>query len=368
MKKILICGGHPTPALAVVDVLKKDHPHISIVFVGRKYAIESERTLSYEYKGCQLRGIRFLELQAGRVTRLMTKSSIVGFLNVPYGFIQGLFILLQENPDVIMSFGGYLALPLAFWGWFLGKKVFTHEQTMKPGSANKIIGFFSRKIFVAFESVLSQFPLHKTEWIGNPVREVVFQKNNIPFNIDDSAPLIYVTGGSLGSHSVNSHIFAILPELLRSFTVVHQTGDIKEYNDFENATRLAKQFNTQYPNRYIPVSHTSELVIGSVYSQAEFVIGRAGANTFFELIALKKPALFIPLPWSANGEQKAHADYFEQHQIGEQFDQKNTSKELMGLIQEMHKKKLSYKHAFSSLPLQLKRDAAHTLVKAILHS
>ncbi len=368
MKKILICGGHPTPALAVVDVLKKEYPHIGLVFVGRKYAIESERTLSYEYKGCQLRGIRFLELQAGRVTRLMTRSSLLGLLNVPYGFIQGLFILLQENPDAIISFGGYLALPLAFWGWFLGKKVFTHEQTMKPGTANKIIGFFSRKIFVAFESVLPQFPVGKTEWIGNPVREVVFETNDIPFVLDETAPLIYVTGGSLGSHSINSHIFTLLPELLLHFTIIHQTGDIKEYNDFEIATRLAAQYKKQYPNRYVPISHISELAIGSVYKNTEFVIGRAGANTFFELIALQKPALFIPLPWSANGEQKAHADYFAEHHIGEQFDQKNASSGLLNLIQEMHKKKLSYKRAFSSLPLQLKRDAAHALVKTILHA
>lgn len=368
MKKILICGGHPTPALAFVDVLKKEYPHINLVFVGRKYAIESERTLSYEYKGCQLRGVRFLELQAGRVTRLMTKSSMLNLLHVPYGFIQGLFILLQENPDGIMSFGGYLALPLAFWGWVLGKKVFTHEQTMKPGAANKLIGFFSQKIFVAFESVLKQFPTEKTLWIGNPVREVVFEKNEISFAFDESVPLLYVTGGSLGSHSINNHIFTLLPDLLSQFTIIHQTGDIKEYNDFENATRLAKQFDKQYPNRYIPVSHISESAIGSVYDRAEFIIGRAGANTFFELIALQKPALLIPLPWSASGEQKAHADYFVEHHIGEQFDQKKSSAELMSMIQEMHKRKSTYKRAFSSLPLQLKRDAAYTLVKTILHT
>ena len=67
MNKILICGGHPTPALSVIDELKKNHPEMSLVFVGRKYAIESERTLSYEYKGCMERRIAFRELQAGRI-------------------------------------------------------------------------------------------------------------------------------------------------------------------------------------------------------------------------------------------------------------------------------------------------------------
>jgi UDP-N-acetylglucosamine--N-acetylmuramyl-(pentapeptide) pyrophosphoryl-undecaprenol N-acetylglucosamine transferase len=368
MKKILICGGHPTPALAVVDALKKEHPTTELLFVGRKYAIESERTLSYEYKGCQLRGVRFLELQAGRITRLLTKSSILNMLYVPYGFLQGLFILLQEQPDAIVSFGGYIALPLAFWGWVLGKKVVTHEQTMKPGSANKLIGRFSEKIFVAFESVVSEFPKDKTEWIGNPVREVVFEKNELPFSLDESVPLLYVTGGSLGSHSINAHIFTLLPELLKRFAIIHQTGDIKEYGDFEKALALAKECEGQYPKRYIPVSHLSEFALGTIYDKSEFIIGRSGANTFFELIALQKPALFIPLPWSANGEQKAHADFFVKNHMGEEFDQKNASSELLKKIDGMHAKIKTYKRAFSSLPLQLKRDAAYTLVKALYRS
>jgi len=365
-KKVLICGGHPTPALAIVDVLQKDHPQIDIVFVGRKFAIESERTLSYEFKGCQLRSVRFLELQAGRITRLLTKSSILNALYVPYGFLQGLFIVLSENPDVIVSFGGYIALPLAFWGWLFTKKVLTHEQTMKTGAANKMIARFSKKVFVAFESSLSQFPKEKTQWIGNPVREVIFEKNEIPFVRDMSVPLIYVTGGSLGSHSINSHIFALLPSLLSHYSIIHQTGDIKEYGDFEKAKSLEKKYNVQYPNRYIPVSHISDKIVGSVYGQSAFIIGRSGANTFFELIALQKPALFIPLPWSANGEQRAHADYFVEHNIGEQFDQKNASEELLQIINHLYSNLISYQRSFSSLPLQLKRDAAHTLVKAIL--
>ena len=322
MKKILICGGHPAPALAIIDELQKNHSEISLIFVGRKYAVESERTLSYEYKGCQQRQVPFRELQAGRMTRLITKSSVLNIVRVPYGFIQALFILLQEKPDRVVSFGGYIALPVAFWSWLLHKPVYTHEQTMRPGVANKLIGFFSRKIFVAFESVIRYFPQNKTEWIGNPVREVVFIQNTLSFPIDSSAPIIYVTGGSLGSHSINQHIFSLLESLLPTFTIIHQTGEVREYGDVDVAQKLRRKFQKIYPNRYIPVAHVTDNDIGCVYEKAEFVIGRSGANTFFELIALQKPALFIPLPWSANGEQKVHAEFFKEHKIGEIFDQK----------------------------------------------
>lgn len=368
MKKILVCGGHPTPALAVVDELKKNHPDVEIKFVGRKYAIESERTLSYEYKGCQSRNIPFIELQAGRLTRLITKSSILNMLRVPFGFGQALAILIRENPSIIISFGGYIALPIAFWAWLLQKPVYTHEQTMKPGSANKLIGFFSRRIYVAFESVMSYFPSDKVQWIGNPVRDVVFSRTPLSFEMDTSVPVIYITGGSLGSHSVNQHIFSLVPKLLPKFTIIHQTGDVKEYGDYEKSLKLKRELKKLYPNRYIPLSHVSDADIGSVYGHAEFVVGRSGANTFFELIALQKPAVFIPLPWSANGEQKAHADFFQDHGIGVVFDQKGETDQLLSIILAMHKDIASYGHAFSLLPLQLKRDATQTLVQKILHS
>ncbi|MFH0773060.1 MAG: glycosyltransferase [bacterium] len=368
INKVLICGGHPTPALAVIDELQKNHSDISLVFVGRKYAIESERTLSYEYKGCGERKVPFCELHAGRITRLITQSSMLNLLRVPYGFFQALLILLHEKPDIVISFGGYIALPISFWSWILQTPVYTHEQTMKPGAANKIIGFFSQKIFVAFESVLRYFPRNKSTWIGNPVRDIVFTQNILSFPIDVSAPVLYVTGGSLGSHSINQHIFSLLDKLLPTFTIIHQTGDVKEYGDITNAQKLKQHFQKIYPHRYIPVAHIADSDIGAVYNSAEFIIGRSGANTFFELIALQKPALFIPLPWSANGEQKAHADFFKEHNIGEVFDQKNENGELFSAILLFHKNVMQYRKAFHSLPLQLKRDATQTLVEKILHS
>ena len=176
----------------------------------------------------------------------------------------------------------------------------------------------------------------------------------------------YAMLGSLGSHSINEHIFSLLESLLPLFVIIHQVGDVKEYGDLSRAEKLKTKYQNQFPNRYIPVSHVLENDIGAVYERAEFVIGRSGANTFFELIALQKPALFIPLPWSAHGEQKEHADYFKEHGIGEVFDQKSTSQSLYTHIISFHENVARYTNAFSSLPLQLKRDATQTLVQKIL--
>jgi len=364
--KILICGGHPTPALAVIDEIKKRNEEHDIFFVGRKYAIETERTLSFEYKACMEGNIRFLELHAGRITRALSRSSILNFFRVPLGFIQAMQIVFREQPDVIISFGGYLALPIAFWGWIAGKKIITHEQTMRPGTANRIIGFFSRKIFVAFEQSIHFFPSSKTSWIGNPVRDVIFEQNVLPFSFPTGLPVIYVTGGSLGSHSINEHIFSILPRLLSVCSVIHQTGDVKEYGDFESAKKIQKQLEKKSGGVYIPVKHVSDKEVGSVYHRADCVVARSGANTFFELLALQKPAILIPLPWSANDEQRAHAEFFVSHDIGELFDQKQDSETLLIFIKKMLSSLALYQVHFTQLPFELKRDAASTIVSEAL--
>ncbi len=364
MKKILICGGHPTPALAVVDEFRQMKPEVELVFVGRKYAIETERTLSFEYKACQGRGVRFLELQAGRITRALSQSSLLNFFRVPLGFFQAFHILLQEKPDTIISFGGYLALPIALWGWFFGKKVITHEQTMCPGSANRIIGHFSQNIFVAFEQTLRFFPRSKAQWIGNPVRKTISNTGPLPFPFPfpTDLPVVYITGGSLGSHCINKHIFAILPRLLTFCSVIHQTGDVKEYGDYDTACKLQKNGSAGAKGVYVPMKHVLDNEIGKVYNSASCVIARSGANTFFELITLKKPAILIPLPWSAKGEQKAHALFFVKHHIGMLFDQNASSDELYALVEEMIQSLDYYKKNFSALPFELKHNAAQTIV------
>lgn len=364
MKKIIISGGHPTPAFSLIDEIIANNA-FDIVFVGRKYAIDSERTLSYEFKECQRRKIHFIELHAGKLTRIASRSSLVGLLRIPIGFISALLILLKERPSLIMSFGGYLALPLAWWGKILSIPVFTHEQTMKVGAANRLIASFSDKVYTAFEEAQSEFPSTKTQWIGNPVRKTVFEQKPLSFTCDESVPMLYVTGGSLGSHSINVHIFTILESLVKKYTVIHQLGDIKEYGDFDTANKLRKKLQSTYPGRYIPVSHISEDDIGSLYAKSSLVIGRAGANTFFELIMVQKPAIFIPLPWSANGEQRAHAQFFQDNGIGILFDQKRSSDELLKAIEDMYSQLGLYQKHFKALPLQFKHDAAQKLLEEI---
>ncbi|MFH0979860.1 MAG: glycosyltransferase [Candidatus Roizmanbacteria bacterium] len=363
--KILITGGHLAPALAIIEELKRTKPSTEIIFVGRKYALDSEKTISLEYKEITKRKIHFIPLQAGRLTRILSTRTIRSFLRIPLGFLRAFFILNEYRPSLILSFGGYLSLPLVFWGYFFRIPIFTHEQTIKPGLANKIIGFFSKKIFVAFDESKKYFSERKTIVTGNPVRKATFVVKKKPFKIIKDRPVIYITGGTLGSHSVNEHIKKIIASLLHYYIVIHQTGEIKEYHDYEDLLKIRNNLPKELCDHYFLSKHFFEDEIGYIYSLSDLVVGRAGANTFFELINLKKPVVFIPLPWSSGKEQQHHAEIFARAGVGEIFHQIETSEKLFRIINMMIKNIESYKNNFKSLSYLYKSNASKFIVEEI---
>jgi UDP-N-acetylglucosamine--N-acetylmuramyl-(pentapeptide) pyrophosphoryl-undecaprenol N-acetylglucosamine transferase len=363
--KILITGGHLTPAMAVIDELVK-HKDIEIIFVGRKYNLDSEKSVSLEYKEIIAKHIPFISLQAGRLTRILTFRSLRNLVRIPLGFINAFKIIKEQEPQLVLSFGGYLALPIAFWAWIFKIPVFTHEQTISPGLANKIIGIFAKKIFVAFSESQKYFEKNKTILVGNPIRKTIFTINKKPFNIIKYFPVIYITGGSLGSQSINEHIMKILKSLLEKYIVIHQTGSIKEFTNIETMKKLVKKLPMELQKRYFVADHFTETELGYVYSICDLVISRAGANTFFELLMLKKPAIFIPLPWSGGGEQEKHAEIFAKARTGKIFLQHEKSEVLLNLITEMINNKEKYIKNFKSLQHLYKHNASQFIAQTVL--
>lgn len=361
----MVTGGHLAPAIALIEELRKNNSKISVVFVGRKYALDSEKTISLEFKEIEKMGIPFVPLTAGRLTRVLTLKSVRNFLRIPLGFLNAFSIVSGQRPDVIFSFGGFLALPVAFWGYLFGIPVYSHEQTINPGLANKIISRFSKKVFVAFPEAKKHFDSKKTFVSGNPIRQSVFQIDVKPFAVKKDRPVIYITGGSLGSHSINVHIKKIIGDLLKDFIVIHQVGDTKEYHDFEELAEVRARLPQELSDRYYIKKHFFANEIGYVYSITDFCVGRSGANTFFELMALKIPAIFIPLPWSAGREQQKHAEIFAKAGLGEIFHQVEPSDKLLRLIKQMAGDLKGFRDNFDKLDSSYKENAAKFLVDEI---
>ncbi len=366
--KLLITGGHVTPALAFIDdVLEKNRLKPQhMVFVGRKYVSSKERELSFEYQEIQNRKIKFIHLVAGRFTRTFSLQTIRNLLLVPIGFVRAWQIISKEKPYAILSFGGYIALPIAFAAFIRRIPVYTHEQTLVPGLTNKIIGRFARKVFVSFPQTVKSFPRQKTILSGNPVRQYVLSVEKAAFTINKNRPVIYVTGASTGSHSINAHIEHLLPDLLQHYVVIHQSGNMKEYKDFDRLSVMRESLAPELRKNYFLRTHFLTEEIGHVYKLADLVISRSGANTIIELVALKKPSILIPLPWSAYNEQELQAKLLQKAGVGEIFNQRDKSEKLADLIAMVMMNLEDYKKNFASLKDLYNPHAAEIIAKHIL--
>ncbi|GIW62987.1 MAG: UDP-N-acetylglucosamine--N-acetylmuramyl-(pentapeptide) pyrophosphoryl-undecaprenol N-acetylglucosamine transferase [Patescibacteria group bacterium] len=351
MRKYLITGGHPAPAFAIIDYLKQKDPNSTIILVGRKYNLEGDKGYSLDYKNAVEKKIKFYDLRTGKFIRSLSFDWIKNVFRIIQGFWESYRIIKSEKPDVIISFGGYIALPIALIGFLNRVPIFTHEQTRQAGLSNICIAFFAKKVFVSFYENQKQFPFFLRKKIivtGNPVRSAVFKIINKPFKINKNKPVIYVTGGSLGAHSLNKHIFNIIDRLCQNYIVIHQTGSVQKYSDYETGLKIQKILNKS-DNCYFIKEHFTDNEIGYIYSIADIVVSRSGANTFFEIVRLKKPAVLVPLLWSAGREQILQAEILKSANCAEIFNQNKTSEKLLELINKVAKNYESYKKNFDKL-------------------
>jgi len=363
-QKIIITGGHASPALAVIDELQINKPECEIYFVGRKFNNPQDSELSFEYKEIKLREIPFYNLNTGRLMRSISFETLQNLFLTIRGFIHSWQIINKIRPKIILSFGGYLALPVTIIGWLYGATIYTHEQTIHPGITNRIISVFAKNIFISFPQSASFFPKSKTILTGNPIRRSLLHKSKIN-KYESKLDTIYITGGSLGSHSLNVHIENILQELLKKYFVIHQAGNVSEFGDFERLTKFKERLSEEERSRYKLISHVDSSEIADVYAMSDIVISRSGANTVSELIALHIPAVLVPLPWSANDEQKKHAELLANAGVAEVFDQEKSSDILLKLIQKVMIKRDSYEKNYSKLENYSSPKAAAAIIEAV---
>lgn len=341
--KVVITGGHLSPALSVIQALPRD---AEVIFAGRKYGLEGDKALTLEYKMVKDLNVEFVDIKTGRFQRTFTRRAIPSFFKFPGGLYSSHLLLKKFRPDVVLGFGGYVSFPVCLAAFMLGIPVVIHEQTLEAGFSNKIISKWARKICISWESSRIYFPSNKVVFTGNPLREEILNSKLETRSTAQGSklPIIYITGGSLGSHFINTLVEGCIKTLLTKFIIIHQTGDSREFNDFERLEELKKTLPQDLRERYILKKIVDNFEIGPTLSSASLVIGRAGINTVTELIFLKKPALLIPLPISQNNEQVKNALFIKNLGLAEfLYQDRLTSSILLKKINDMMGNIASYK-------------------------
>jgi len=333
MKKVVITGGHNPPAKAVIEEIKKEKGGWQIFYFGRKHTLEGSKEKSFEYQELKNDAeINFIPLTSGRLQRRFTIYTLFSLLKIPLGLITALFWLLKIRPDVIISFGGYLSVPVVIAGWMLKIPSITHEQTRSVGLANKINSRFAKKIALSFPETLKQVSSKRAVLTGNPMINFSSPSKKSPlYSLISKAnkPILLVTGGKSGSRTINNVVKKIKNKLKNKFFIVHQVG-LDRQNLFTQETG------------YLATPFIKSSNFGWVLNHSTLVISRSGANTVWQLAALKKKAILIPIPWSSGNEQRKNAEFLRKIGLAKIIPQsKLTAKVLISTINKFQREKIN---------------------------
>ena len=288
-------GGHIYPGIAVAQAAQKKDPQVEIVFIGSLEGLEKDIISQQGFN------LEFIKARA-LLRKLSYKAISAPFVSLQ-GFFQALAKLKQFKPNVVVSTGGYVSLPVISAAYILRIPIIILEQNTLPGIVNRLAARFAKKVFLSFPESKKYL---KGEVIGNPVRaeilaaEVVSARQKL--GLAAGKKVVLVMGGSQGSKKINEVVLSSLDKLSDSVQVVHIIGN----RDFGWLKRHVEGKNM--PD-YHPLPYLDQ--IADALAAADLVVSRAGATAIFEFLARGLPMILIPFPYAANNHQQVNAEAIE---------------------------------------------------------
>jgi len=313
-----VSGGHIFPIVAICRQIKKNSSvrDIKLYYIGPK-----ER---YAAGLLEKEGVKIKTVLTGKIRRYFSFRNFLDLFKIPIGLIQSFFWLFFLSPDIVFSKGGSGSFPVSLMAKFLGIPLFLHESDSVPGMVSKIESKWATEIFVSFLDK-EAFPTEKIICLGNPVREETLkgskERAKEMFNLRGDKPLILILGGSQGSQRINEVILEILPEMLKSFELIHQTGK----NNFRSVKLESEGIlsSPEIKKYYHIFPFLKENYYKNALVAADLVVSRAGSGSIFEIAAAAKPAILIPLAGAAQEHQLKNAYNFAESGGGEVIEEKN---------------------------------------------
>ncbi|TCP42083.1 UDP-N-acetylglucosamine-N-acetylmuramylpentapeptide N-acetylglucosamine transferase [Tamaricihabitans halophyticus] len=196
----------------------------------------------------------------------------------------------RVRAEVLVGFGGYVAMPAYLAAWRRGLGIIVHEANVRPGVANRVAARMTTRVFTGAPSVR----LRNATAIGTPLRPTITgldrpalrDKARRCFGLHGDGPVVLVTGGSQGAESINAAVTGAAGAFRAAgVQVLHITGP--------RHTVDVPLCGPTDPS-YVTVAFVKEM--RCAYAAADFAICRSGAMTCAELAAVGLPAAYVPLP------------------------------------------------------------------------
>ncbi len=290
-------AGHVEPALAVADALTARDARVRITVLGTARGLE---TRLVPERGYHLELITPVPLPRNPNADLVRLP-----VRVRQAVRQTRTIFEQVHADVVIGFGGYVALPayLAARGGIAGGRripVVIHEANARAGIANKVGARSAARVL----SAVPDSGLRQAEVVGVPLRSTITDldrqalraKARAHFGFADDDRVLLVFGGSQGAASINRAVSAAAGALAsHRIAVLHAHGP-------KNTLELPDPAPGDPPYVAVPYLNRMDLA----YAAADLAICRSGAMTVAEVSAVGLPAVYVPLP-IGNGEQRLNA-------------------------------------------------------------
>jgi len=338
-------AGHVTPNLALVPKLKE--LGYEIEYIGTKDGIER--------KIIETEKINYHIISSGKLRRYFDIKNFTDPFRVLKGIFQAIFIMRKVKPNIVFSKGGFVAVPVVIAAHLNKIPVIAHESDMTPGLANRLSVPYCTKVCVTFPESVKNIKDDKGVLTGTPIREEILKGDkSLGLKIcgfEGSKPTLLIIGGSLGSKFINDTVRKIIDKILMKYNVIHICGK-GNLDEKLNNKKGYKQF--EYISEELP----------HIMNAADIVISRAGANVIYELLALKKPNLLIPLSKkSSRGDQILNAASFEKRGYSMIIDEDDLNENiLIDKLEELYKDKDRYISNMEESPI---KNGVYGIIKVL---
>lgn len=290
-------GGHIFPAIAIANAVKEQVPDARFLFVGAEGKMEMTRVpaAGYEIIGLPIRGFQ--------------RHAPLKNIGLPWRLLKSLWtarrIVRDFGPHVAVGVGGYASGPVLAAAQRASVPTLIQEQNSHAGATNRMLAKRADIICTAYQGMERYFPKEKIRLTGNPVRQDMVRlagkrpRGIEQFGLREDAPVVLVTGGSLGARGINLGIAAALPQLRDAgVQLLWQTGTpfhaqaVQAVKDAGYADARVHEFIDR---------------MDLAYAVADVVVARAGAISVSELCITALPSILVPLPTAAEDHQTSNA-------------------------------------------------------------
>jgi UDP-N-acetylglucosamine--N-acetylmuramyl-(pentapeptide) pyrophosphoryl-undecaprenol N-acetylglucosamine transferase len=312
-------GGHTYPAITTIratrELLHGAGVALEVLYVGSAGGLEA-RVAEQEQLPFQAVSTGKLRRSANPL-RMISGQNLRDAGRLTRGLVEARRVVRAFHPDVVLSTGGYVAVPVGLAAATVDAPLLVHEQTTRLGLANRILLRRATAIALSSPTSVDLLPAAvrpRAVVTGNPIR-VELLDGDADRGVkalgwtgwDAALPTVYVTGGAQGSVQINHLVEGVLDWLLQRANVVHQCGA----TSLAHLQRRAEQLPAELAGRYRVIEFVGA-ELPDVQALADVVVSRSGAGTLAELTALGKPSVLIPLVPTGGNEQHHNARYLQQ--------------------------------------------------------